>query len=103
MKPLYEPPHVVHFFKVQAQNGVPKPFFVATFELAVLPDGKFPICIRDEIYDATILYLDAESGHFVANLQFRTVVACPPRERVIQHIVGYQGAASQDDKDLDNL
>jgi len=95
MKALFEPPFVVHFFKAQPQDGGPKSFFFGTFELAILPEGKFPICIRDEVFDATVLYLDATSGHFVANLQFRTVVGCPPRERVVQHIVAYQNHTTQ--------
>jgi len=96
MKPLFEPPHVVHFFKSQLQDGAPKSVFYGTFEMAVIPDGRFPICIKDEIFDASMLYLDASSGHYIAHLQFRTMVGCPPRERALQHIAAYQALLSQE-------
>lgn len=88
-KALYEPPHVVHFFKPNGHDGRLKSFFYGTYEFATLPEGIFTICIREEILDAKILYLDADSGHFVATLQFRTLPGFPARDRVAQHIAAF--------------
>jgi hypothetical protein len=103
MKPLYEIPHIVHFFKTNGHDGISKALFYGSFEFATLPEGLFTICICDEIMDAKILYLDTESGHFIASLQFRTLPGFPPRDLVAQTISVYQSRLANDIQDNEDF